>query len=119
MMIESEIKGSSNAIGITIHDIVDVLLQNQLHDAALPPYITTMSAEYAGLSRTGIPLIVVAHGVGPMMTPVLVQEFYDGASNRMGYKERGFWKPGFCIKFVKISGDGPLTEIRLGLNDSF
>ena len=34
----------------TIPDIVDVLLTHK----TLPPYVTTISAEYAGLSRTGI-----------------------------------------------------------------
>lgn len=29
-------------------------------------YFTTMSAEYCGLSRAGNPIIIVAHGIGPM-----------------------------------------------------
>jgi|GEM_PF-1680177 len=77
----------------TIPDIVDALLSNNPENCAWEvPYFTTLSAEYAGLSRTGIPLIVVAHGIGPMSSPLKVRVFYDGASNRMAYKERAFWK---------------------------
>lgn len=96
----------------TIPDIVDVLLHNQLEKTGLPPYVTTMSAEYAGLSRTGIPLIVVAHGVGPMSTPELAQEFYDGASNRLAYKEREFWKMILAEKNSPYERDKDIIQWR-------
>ncbi len=96
----------------TIPDIVDVLLQNESQAIALPPYITTMSAEYAGLSRTGIPLIVVAHGVGPMNEPALAQEFYDGASNRLAYKERSFWKSILAKKEPAYESDKDMIRWR-------
>ncbi len=154
MRIESEMKVSSNTIGITllgekrmsvlvgksandpplnimfpesvisngrlatIPDIVDVLLHNKSQNTALPPYITTMSAEYAGLSRTGI--------------PSFQKEFWRLCDGDYGLDfqailrelcviqlRTGFWKPGFGVRFVQVHGDGPLTEIMPGLNDSF
>ncbi|MBI2645130.1 hypothetical protein HYW94_03080 [Candidatus Uhrbacteria bacterium] len=96
----------------TIPDIVDVLLNHQLEKVSLPPYITTMSAEYAGLSRTGIPLIVVAHGVGPMATPKLARGFYDGASNRLAYKERGFLKRILAEKNSPYERDEDIIQWR-------
>lgn len=96
----------------TIPDLVDVLLHGGLKQTPLPPYVTTLSAEYAGLSRTGIPLIVVAHGVGPMSTPALAYEFYKGASNRLAYKERGFWKHILAEKNSPYKDDADFIQSR-------
>ncbi len=40
-------------------------------------YFTTSSAEYAGLSKSGTPLLIVAHGNGPLTTIRAIEEAYS------------------------------------------
>jgi len=50
----------------TIADIVDARIAQPYSNTVWRTWYTTTSAEYFGLSNTGIPLIIVAHGNGPM-----------------------------------------------------
>lgn len=50
----------------TLPDVIDARLATPLGKAPWEVYFSTNSAEYFGFSRGEIPLIVVAHGVGPM-----------------------------------------------------
>lgn len=50
----------------TLPDIVDCRISGHEHDAAWNRYYTTTSAEYYGTTRGGVPVLAVAHGVGPL-----------------------------------------------------
>ncbi len=77
----------------TLPDIINARLSSPLEGAAWRmPYFQTLSGEYGGLSRTGIPLLVVAHGIGPMATVRGAVDFIQHTSHRMRYGERSFWK---------------------------
>lgn len=52
----------------TLPDIIAARLASKAGEVAWERYFTTMTAEYVGLSRTGVPIVVVAHGIGPMAT---------------------------------------------------
>lgn len=58
---------------VTLPDVIDARIRsNQSSPAWKMPYITTNTVVYIGNSRNNLPLIVIAHGVGPMAT-------FDGA----------------------------------------
>lgn len=77
----------------TFPDIINARLSSSTDSAAWRmPYFQTMSAEYGGLSRTGIPLLVVAHGVGPMERLADAVDFIQHTSHRMRYSERAIWR---------------------------
>lgn len=59
--------GESGRIA-TLPDLINARLATKPGDTPWETYFTTMSAEYAGLSRRGNKIIIVAHGVGPMAT---------------------------------------------------
>lgn len=50
----------------TLPDLVDARLAAPSDDVTWDRIMTTRTAEFLGLSRGGIPLIAVAHGVGPL-----------------------------------------------------
>ncbi|WP_315921842.1 hypothetical protein [Mesorhizobium sp. SP-1A] len=53
----------------TMKDIVQARAANDTDKEVWNRYYTTTSAEYIGLSKTGVPLAVVTHGNGPLFTP--------------------------------------------------
>lgn len=58
-------------------------------------YYHTRSAEYAGLTRSGVPVTIVAHGVGPLSTLEGMQQAFDkkGLHYRGGrVSNEEFWK---------------------------
>lgn len=77
--------GHAGRIG-TMLDWVDARLATPpyeklgMYDTSNPTpwdqYYTTMSAEYVGISKGGIKILVVAHGIGPMATLDGVVEAY-------------------------------------------
>ena len=60
----------------TLPDIIDARIASPLGKSAWEQYLCSNSAEYFGFSREGKPLIVVAHGIGPLSTPEGVIEAY-------------------------------------------
>lgn len=61
----------------TIPDILEARLRSHERSVAWSSYFTTMSAEYYGYSAAGVPLIAVAHGVGPMADETGVVSAYS------------------------------------------
>lgn len=61
----------------TLPDILEARLSSDPYDTAWTNYVTTATAEYYGQSPAGTPLIVVAHGVGPMATLAGIQDVYS------------------------------------------
>jgi hypothetical protein len=53
----------------TMKDIVQARASNDTNKEVWNRYYTTTSAEYIGLSKGGVPLAVVTHGNGPLLTP--------------------------------------------------
>lgn len=73
----------------TIPDIIAARLASKPGDCSWENYFTTMSAEYVGLSKNGNPIVIVAHGIGPMSTldgvlKAYSYEFNDKDRNRRG-----------------------------------
>ena len=60
-----EFAGESGRVA-TMADIVDARISSDFGAAVWRNWFTTLSAEYYGLSAGGVPMLVVAHGVGPM-----------------------------------------------------
>src|SRR5512142_2559676 len=50
----------------SVPDVVAARLETPETDPSWERFCTTSTAEYVGLSRTGVPIIVVAHGIGPL-----------------------------------------------------
>lgn len=73
----------------TLPDIVEARLATKPGDLPWGTYFTTMSAEYAGLSRKGHPIAIVAHGVGPMSTLDGVLAAYSFQFNDKDRNNRG------------------------------
>lgn len=61
----------------TLPDIINARLETSTNSAAWSQYFSTFSAEYCGFSKMGNPLLIVAHGVGPMTTPEQAVSVYD------------------------------------------
>lgn len=61
----------------TIPDVIDARLATPLDRAPWNQFFSTNSAEYFGFSKAGNPIIVVAHGIGPMATPRGMLEVYN------------------------------------------
>lgn len=61
----------------TLPDIIDARLATSLGKAPWEQYFGTNSAEYFGFTEGKTPIIIVAHGVGPLSTPQGMQEAYD------------------------------------------
>lgn len=60
----------------TLPDVLEARLVSDSHAVAWSHYVTTMSSEFYGWSSAGVPLIVVAHGVGPMTDVETVTAVY-------------------------------------------
>jgi len=52
----------------TMSDIVDVRIASDIDESIWRTYSVANSAEYFGLSKGGVPILIVAHGVGPIST---------------------------------------------------
>ena len=52
----------------TIPDIIAARLATESDTASWGQYFTTLSAEYVGIGKNGKPIVIVAHGIGPMAT---------------------------------------------------
>ena len=60
----------------TLPDIIDARLASSFDSPAWHlPYITTATAIYVGHVKSGLPLLVIAHGIGPMATLDAAYEF--------------------------------------------
>jgi hypothetical protein len=73
----------------TMPDICDARLGTKPGDAPWENYFTTLTAEYYGFSRAGNPILIVAHGIGPMSTlegacKAYAWEYKDKERNRRG-----------------------------------
>lgn len=68
----------------TIPDIVDARIAGGNNSVAWNSYFTTTTAEYYGMSKTNVPLLVIAHGVGPLSTYEKAIEVYrkDASGDR-------------------------------------
>lgn len=72
----------------TIPDVIDARLATPVGKASWEQYFSTNSAEYFGFSQAGNPIIVVAHGIGPMATPEGTLAVY---SNPLKPARHGRW----------------------------
>lgn len=63
----------------TLPDIIRARMHSPLGTPAWETYFTTNSAEYFGIGKKGRPIIIVAHGIGPMST-------WDGAMKAYSYQ---------------------------------
>jgi len=61
----------------TLPEIIEARLLSDNHAVPWTKYFTTRSAEYLGLSKRGNPIIIVAHGVGPMSTLEGIKNAYS------------------------------------------
>lgn len=68
----------------TLADVVSERRVSERDDLIWRRPIVTATAEYFGLSRSGTPIIVVAHGIGPMADPDGMFVAYYGAPPRNG-----------------------------------
>lgn len=73
----------------TIPDVIDARLATPLGKAPWEQYFSTNSAEYFGFSKAGNPIIIVAHGVGPMATPEGTLAVYNSPLKPEGYGRKG------------------------------
>ncbi len=63
----------------TVPDVVAARLETPETDPSWERFFTTSTAEYVGLSRAGIPIIVTAHGIGPLAEiDGVLKAFADG-----------------------------------------
>lgn len=88
----SKFAGSDGRLA-TMPDIVDARLATSINDVPWRNYFTTSSAEYVGLSNSGVPLIIVAHGIGPMATAERADKAYHSrlkpcSGGRPGWEAR-------------------------------
>ena len=90
----------------TLPDIVAARLAAPTSDISWERNFTTSTAEYCGLSRAGVPIIVVAHGVGPLSEPegVFMAYMADRDDDRNGRIVRE--------EFLKIA-DGAYGDVTI------
>lgn len=67
----------------TIPDILESRIRTNARTAAWTNYFTTISSEFYGRSAGGVPIVVVAHGIGPLATREGILEAY-----RHEYRDR-------------------------------
>ena len=70
-------------------DIITARLQTKPGDLSWENYFTTLTGEYYGLSQRGNPILIIAHGVGPLATldgvlDAYGWEFKDKSRSRTG-----------------------------------
>ena len=66
----------------TMKDIVFARAANDTDTEVWNRYYTTTSAEYVGLSKKGVPLVVITHGSGPLFTP---EDWEQAYAQREGF----------------------------------
>lgn len=95
----------------TLPDIIEARLNSGINDTPWTQYFTTMSAEYVGLDGRGTPIVVVAHGIGPMSTS-------DGAVKANTHESDDGYRRGGRISqsaFLKLAAGefGDVTVVKL------
>lgn len=94
----------------TVPDIVAARLAAPTTDVSWERNVTTATAEYFGTSAGGVPIVVVAHGVGPLADPegAFMAYVADRDDDRHGRIARA--------EFLKIAdgayGDVTIVELR-------
>lgn len=63
----------------TLPDIIDARLRTDIESAAWNQYMTTHSVEYFGYTKRGTPVIIVAHGIGPLSNPETIDQAYNSS----------------------------------------
>ena len=105
----------------TLPDVIDARLavepDVQRRRTAWDSYITTTSAEYAGLSKGGTAILIVAHGVGPLATREGAMAAYERCKPRGDHVDGGVRIP--RAEFLKLEAGAygpvsivPLDEVR-------
>jgi hypothetical protein len=61
----------------TMPDIVAARLATKPGDLPWETYFTTLTAEYLGQGKNGNPILIVAHGIGPMSTLNGIRKAYS------------------------------------------
>jgi len=93
----------------TIPDVIDARIATPTEKGPWTQYIDTDSGEYFGHSKGGNPIIVVAHGVGPLSSPEGIVKAYKKA-----LRDRGRSGIGGRISQKDFRGAAPpLAEVRL------
>ncbi len=77
VFLEAETRGGPQGHIATVSDVIDARLHTNLGHDFWERFCTTLSAEYVGLSRAGNPIVIVAHGVGPLATYAGILETYS------------------------------------------
>lgn len=97
----------------TVPDIINARLSTNI-DTGGPwiQYFTTQSAEYFGYSPKGVPLIVVAHGVGPLSTPEGVVRAYTSRLKPRRHGRKGLEGRISRAKFQKLL-DGQYGDVAV------
>lgn len=102
----------------TLPDVVDARLRADKNEPVWTQYVVTTTAEYIGKSRAGNPLLITAHGIGPLAD-------WSDHTNRRAVHCRG-WAPDLVEvskeEFLKLEsggyGDVSVTELS-GLNPHY
>ncbi len=61
----------------TLPDIISARMNSGLFTVEWSNYFATASAEYFGFGRSGKPIIIIAHGIGPLATLSGIQKAYS------------------------------------------
>lgn len=82
----------------TMPDIIASRIETKPGDVPWEMYFTTTTAEYFGYTRQGVPILIVAHGVGPMsnidgICKTYSWQYKDQSRKRRGGRitEKEFW----------------------------
>lgn len=73
----------------TLPDIIETRLNTRPGDAPWEMYFSTLSAEYFGYGASGKPILIVAHGIGPMSTLKGILKAYSYEYNDKERNHRG------------------------------
>ena len=73
----------------TLPDIILARINADDEDIPWTQWFTTTSVEYFGLSKAGIPIIIVAHGIGPLTTLDRINMAYDHDIGQNGRSRNG------------------------------
>jgi hypothetical protein len=73
----------------TLPDIIEARLKTKPGDLPWETYYTTLTAEYFGIGSEGKPILIVAHGIGPMSTLEGIQKAYSHEYKDKDRNQRG------------------------------
>jgi hypothetical protein len=96
----------------TLPDVIDARLATPLGKAPWEQYICTNSAEYFGFSKAGNPIIVVAHGIGPISTPEGVVTAYKSPLKPVDHGRTGMEGRVSQVEFLRLA-DGQYGEVAI------